>query len=139
MPCRPFETDTRCHILGVPAFAHARTKAHSAGSFLRVAQLIPFVITAILSAVPIALPATFTLAAALGARALALKGVLLTRLSALHEAAAVNVLCADKTGTLTQNDLTVGAAIRSAVDRASVCHRLIGRSCAAEGSAVANS
>jgi H+-transporting ATPase len=62
-----------------------------------------------LSAVPVALPATFTLAATLGAKALALKGVLLTRLSALHEAAMIDVLCADKTGTLTANDLAVSA------------------------------
>ncbi|HTX49684.1 MAG TPA: HAD-IC family P-type ATPase [Caulobacteraceae bacterium] len=71
-------------------------------------QIIPLVLTALLSAVPIALPATFTLAAALGARRLALKGVLLTRLTALQEAAMIDVLCVDKTGTLTENLLTVG-------------------------------
>jgi H+-transporting ATPase len=49
------------------------------------------------------------LAAALGARALALLGVLPTRLSAVDEAASIEVLCADKTGTLTQNELTVTA------------------------------
>ena len=59
--------------------------------------------------VPVALPATFTLAAALGAKHLALRGVLLTRLSALHEAATIDVLCADKTGTLTNNELGVDA------------------------------
>jgi len=74
-----------------------------------VAQIIPLVLTALLSAVPVALPATFTLAAALGAKALALKGVLLTRLSALHEAAMIDVLCADKTGTLTANELAVSS------------------------------
>src|SRR5208283_3188066 len=42
-----------------------------------------------------------------GARALALLGVLPTRLSAVDEAASIDVLCADKTGTLTQNELTV--------------------------------
>jgi H+-transporting ATPase len=63
----------------------------------------------LLSAVPVALPATFTLAAALGARTLALKGVLLTRLSSLNEAAMVDVICCDKTGTLTQNELVVSA------------------------------
>ena len=52
---------------------------------------------------------TFTLAAALGARALAHLGVLPTRLSAVDEAASIEVLCADKTGTLTQNELTVTA------------------------------
>jgi H+-transporting ATPase len=74
-----------------------------------VAQIIPLVLTALLSAVPVALPATFTLAAALGAKALALKGVLLTRLAALHEAAMIDVLCADKTGTLTANELAVSS------------------------------
>src|SRR6202041_431912 len=44
---------------------------------------------------------------ALGARALAKRGVLPTRLSAVDEAASMVVLCADKTGTLTQNPLTV--------------------------------
>jgi H+-transporting ATPase len=72
-----------------------------------VPQIIPLVLTALLSAVPVALPATFTLAAALGARTLALKGVLLTRLTALQEAAMIDVLCVDKTGTLTQNALAV--------------------------------
>ncbi len=79
--------------------------AHVIG--MGVAEIIPLVLTAMLSAVPVALPATFTLAAALGAKTLALKGVLLTRLSALHEAAMIDVLCADKTGTLTENALAV--------------------------------
>jgi H+-transporting ATPase len=70
-------------------------------------EIIPLVLTAVLASIPVALPATFTLAAALGARALAKLGVLPTRLSAVDEAASMNVLCADKTGTLTQNALTV--------------------------------
>jgi H+-transporting ATPase len=64
-------------------------------------------LTAILAAIPVALPATFTLSAALGARVLAKEGVLPTRLSAVDEAASMDVLCSDKTGTLTQNALTV--------------------------------
>ena len=74
-----------------------------------VAEIVPLVLTAVLASIPVALPATFTLAAALGARALALLGVLPTRLSAVDEAASIDVLCADKTGTLTQNELTVTA------------------------------
>jgi len=70
-------------------------------------EIIPLVLTAILASIPVALPATFTLASALGARALAKLGVLPTRLSAVDEAATMNVLCADKTGTLTRNALTV--------------------------------
>lgn len=74
---------------------------------LSKAQILLLVLTALLAAVPVALPATFTLGAALGSRELALKGVLLTRLSALNEAARIDVLCADKTGTLTRNELGI--------------------------------
>ena len=81
--------------------------AHSIA--MPVDHIIPLVLTALLASVPVALPATFTLAAALSAQALTKKGVLLTRLSAIHEAATVDVLCADKTGTLTRNELQVTA------------------------------
>lgn len=74
-------------------------------------QIVPLVLTAVLASIPVALPATFTLAAAVGAQALAKQGVLPTRLSAVDEAAAIDVLCSDKTGTLTNNELKV-AAIR---------------------------
>jgi H+-transporting ATPase len=70
-------------------------------------EIIPLVLTAVLASIPVALPATFTLASALGARALARQGVLPTRLSAVDEAASIDVLCADKTGTLTRNQLSV--------------------------------
>lgn len=72
-------------------------------------RILALTLTAILGSVPVALPATFTLAAAMGAQALTRKGVLLTRLSALHEAATVDVLCVDKTGTLTKNELKIAA------------------------------
>ncbi|MEO9189869.1 MAG: HAD-IC family P-type ATPase [Acetobacteraceae bacterium] len=71
--------------------------------------IVALVLTAVLGAIPVALPATFTLAAALGARALARVGVLSTRLSAVDEAASMDVLCVDKTGTLTGNALALTA------------------------------
>ncbi len=74
---------------------------------LDLPEIIPLVLTAVLGSIPVALPATFTLASALGARALAKLGVLPTRLSSVDEAGAVDVLCADKTGTLTRNELAV--------------------------------
>ena len=83
--------------------------AYASAIALPTRQIVSLVLTALLAAVPVALPATFTLAAALGARTVALKGVLLTRLAALHEAATIDVLCADKTGTLTRNELAVVA------------------------------
>jgi len=70
-------------------------------------EIVPLLLTGILASIPVALPATFTLAAAIGARALGKLDVLPTRLSAVDEAASIDVLCADKTGTLTQNALTV--------------------------------
>ena len=76
---------------------------------LPAGEIVPLVLTAVLASIPVALPATFTLAAALGARALAHLGVLPTRLSAVDEAASIDVLCADKTGTLTRNELKVTA------------------------------
>jgi len=72
-----------------------------------VTEIVPLVLTAVLASIPVALPATFTLAAALGARALAKRGILPTRLSAVDEAASMSVLCVDKTGTLTKNALTI--------------------------------
>lgn len=57
------------------------------------------------------MPATFTLASAIGAQALGKRGVLPTRLSAVDEAASMNVLCVDKTGTLTRSELSVAAVV----------------------------
>ena len=76
---------------------------------LPLLEIVPLVLTAVLASIPAALPATFTLATALGARALAKVGVLPTRLSAVDEAATMDVLCVDKTGTLTSNALSVAA------------------------------
>jgi H+-transporting ATPase len=88
-------------IVLLVAYAHARK--------MSVGEIIPLVLTAILASIPVALPATFTLAAALGAKALARLGVLPTRLSAVDEAATLDVLCSDKTGTLTRNELAITA------------------------------
>jgi H+-transporting ATPase len=71
------------------------------------AEIVPLVLVAILASIPVALPSMFTLAAAIGARSLAGRGVLPTRLSAVDEAAGIDVFCSDKTGTLTCNELAV--------------------------------
>lgn len=70
-------------------------------------DVVPLVLTALLAAIPVALPATFTLARVIGARELAKKGVLTAELAAIDEAAAMDVICLDKTGTLTRNELSV--------------------------------
>ena len=86
-------------ILAMGAYAYTHAMPWS--------EIVPLLLTSVLAAIPVALPATFTLAAALGARALAKQGVLPTRLSAVDEAASIDVLCSDKTGTLTLNALSV--------------------------------
>ena len=87
--------------VAVLIIGYAYASAFPSGDLMRLA------LTALLATIPLALPATFTLSAAFSAQALAARGVLLTRLSAAHEAAAMDVLCADKTGTLTRNALEV--------------------------------
>ncbi len=74
---------------------------------LPLSDMIPFALILLVASIPIALPVTFTLATALGARSLTTKGVLVTRLSAIEDAAEMEVLCTDKTGTLTENSLSV--------------------------------
>ncbi len=69
--------------------------------------MLPFVLILVIASVPVALPATFTLATALGSKEMSERRVLVTRLAAIEEAASMEVLCTDKTGTLTQNRLTV--------------------------------
>ncbi len=80
---------------------------HAAWQGLPLSAIEPLVLTAFLASIPVSLPATFTMAAALSAHALAARGVLATRLSALDEAGSIDLLCSDKTGTLTQNALRV--------------------------------
>jgi H+-transporting ATPase len=79
--------------------------AHLRGMTLE--YTLPLALTILLASIPVALPATFTLAAALGSLELSKFGVLVTRLSALHDIASMTVFCTDKTGTLTRNEATV--------------------------------
>jgi len=72
-------------------------------------DVVPFALILLVASVPVALPATFTLATALGSLELAQHGVLVTRLSAIEEAAAMEILASDKTGTITESKLTLAA------------------------------
>jgi plasma-membrane proton-efflux P-type ATPase len=74
-------------------------------------EMVPLVLVLLMSAVPVALPVMFTVSMALGSRDLARRGVLVTRLSAAEDAATMDVLCVDKTGTITMNQLAVTGVI----------------------------
>ncbi len=82
-----------------------------------------FALMLLVASVPVALPATYTLATAVAASTLARQGVLVTRLPAVEEAASMDTLLSDKTGTLTRNELTL-AAVRplAGADEAAVLH-----------------
>jgi H+-transporting ATPase len=74
-------------------------------------EMIPLMLVLLMSAVPVALPVMFTVSMAVGAKELARRGVLVTRLSAAEDAATMDVLCVDKTGTITLNQLAVTGVI----------------------------
>jgi plasma-membrane proton-efflux P-type ATPase len=70
-------------------------------------EMVPLMLVLLMSAVPVALPVMFTVSMAFGSKELAKRGVLVTRLSAAEDAATMDVLCVDKTGTITMNQLAV--------------------------------
>src|SRR5665647_2227809 len=74
-------------------------------------EMIPLVLILFMSAIPLSLPVMFTVAMAVGSKELAKRGVLVTRLSAAEDAATMDVLCVDKTGTITMNQLAVTGVI----------------------------
>jgi plasma-membrane proton-efflux P-type ATPase len=74
-------------------------------------EMVPLLLVLLMSAVPVALPVMFTVSMAVGSRDLAKRGVLVTRLSATEDAATMDVLCVDKTGTITMNQLAVTGVI----------------------------
>ena len=77
----------------------------------RLIDILPISLVLLMSAIPVALPVMFTVSMAVGARELGRRGVLVTQLRAVEDAANMDVLCADKTGTLTQNRLALTGAL----------------------------
>ena len=78
---------------------------------LNLLDVLSLALVLLVSAIPVALPTMFTITMALGSFELAKKGVLVTRLSASEDAALMDVLCVDKTGTITENKLSIADVV----------------------------
>ncbi|MCH9632918.1 MAG: Calcium-transporting ATPase [Chlamydiae bacterium] len=71
-------------------------------------QMAIFILVLVIAGIPVALPAVLSVTMAIGAHKLAKLKAIVSKLTAIEELANLNVLCSDKTGTLTKNELTVG-------------------------------
>ena len=76
-------------------------------SHINLLTIVPFSLLILLASVPVGLPAAFTVAMAYGTERLSSKNILVTKLEAIEEASTMNVVCLDKTGTITSNQLSV--------------------------------
>jgi H+-transporting ATPase len=72
------------------------------------AEILQFGLVLTVAAIPAALPAVLSVSMAVGAEALAKKEAIVSKLVSIEEMAGVDILCADKTGTITMNELSVG-------------------------------
>jgi len=96
-------------ILGIGALV--LVAAYAAATGAAVLSILTFAVIFLMAAVPVALPAVMTIVQSVGATELAGKGVLVTRLDSVEDAASIDVLCLDKTGTITQNMLSVSDVV----------------------------
>ncbi len=74
-------------------------------------NILQFVLVLLVASIPVAMPAVFSITMALGALSLSKEKAIVSKLSAIEEMAGVDILCSDKTGTLTKNQLTLGVPI----------------------------
>ena len=80
-------------------------------------ELLEFALILTVAAIPVALPTVLTVVMAVGAVSLAKKQAIVSRLSAIEEMAGMDILCSDKTGTLTQNKMSVGEVFAQDIDK----------------------
>ncbi len=84
-------------------------------------ELVQFVLILVIASIPVAMPAVLSVTMALGALRLSRMKAVVTRLESIEEMAGIDILCCDKTGTLTQNQLTMGTpVVFGAVDEQTV-------------------
>ncbi len=79
---------------------------------IQLLLVVPFSLLILLTSVPVALPAAFTVAMAYGTERLSSKNILVTKLEAIEEASTMTVICLDKTGTITKNQLSISDPIQ---------------------------
>jgi len=84
-------------LLVVQVFRHAK-----------LLDLVQFALILVVASIPVAMPAVLSVTMAVGAMALSKMKAILSRLESIEEMAGMDILCSDKTGTLTQNKLTLG-------------------------------
>ena len=87
-------------LVGVQGYRLALADDWSWSEFGGVTQ---YVLVLLIASIPVALPAVMSVTMAIGAYALSLQKAIVSRLSAIEELAGVDILCSDKTGTLTMN------------------------------------
>ncbi len=71
-------------------------------------ELVQFALILTVASIPVAMPAVLSVTMAVGAMALSRLKAIVSRLESIEEMAGMDILCSDKTGTLTQNKLTLG-------------------------------
>jgi H+-transporting ATPase len=97
--------------IGTAVMIVASIYTYISGLKNEIVSILTFDVAILMGCVPVALPAVMTIMQAAGARELAQKGVLISRLDAVEDAASVDILCLDKTGTITTGSLEVSEVI----------------------------
>ncbi|MCI4461679.1 MAG: plasma-membrane proton-efflux P-type ATPase, partial [Thermogladius sp.] len=98
-------------LLAVDIFFIALVAVKLVLSRISILELLPFTLTLLIASIPIALPAMTTITLALGSLELAKAGVIVRRLEAIEAGSMMDVVCLDKTGTITENKISVKEVI----------------------------
>ncbi len=83
----------------------------------KILTLVQFALILTVASIPVAMPAVLSVTMAIGALALSKMKAIVTRLESIEEMAGIDILCSDKTGTLTQNQLTLGEPVTFGMKR----------------------
>jgi H+-transporting ATPase len=102
---------TALAVVLISARVHQDIVSAHAVSWAAAGNIAQFVLVLLIASIPVAMPAVMSVTMALGALKLSRQKAILSRLSAIEELAGVDVLCSDKTGTLTLNQLTLAAPV----------------------------